>query len=314
MLLYFLGTGAGKPSLRRNVTSLLLQLPEPNKDLWLFDCGEGTQHQMLASPFSLSKITNIFITHLHGDHLFGLPGLLSSRSFHTDGPLAIFGPAGLKEFLEISLRISGTHLSFPMEIHEVYDGAELDIGGFIVKVAELSHGLTSYGYRIEEPDRLGRLNVMKLQQLNIPAGPIYGQLKQGKTVVLDTGQVLDGNDFLGPAIPGRRIVILGDTQYCQAAINLSKKADVLVHEATYEEALASKAREYNHATTVQAALVAQAAKVNKLVLTHLSSRYNPEDYEWLLKEAQSIFPNTELAVDHYQLVIPRSIEENKAEK
>lgn len=303
MLLYFLGTGAGKPSPMRNVSSLILQLPEPNKELWLFDCGEGTQHQILASPFSLSKITNIFITHLHGDHLFGLPGLLGSRSFSSIEPVNLYGPVGLEKFLETALQISGTHLSYPITIHELTGKADLIIGDFKVKVAELSHGLISYGYRIEEPNRPGRLQVEKLRQLKIPPGPIYGLLKQGKTVVLDDGQVLDGQEFQGPIRSGRHLVILGDTQYCQAAIDLSIKADLLVHEATYADILAGKALEYNHSTTVQAALVAQAAQVNKLVLTHISSRYGPEDYENFLAEAQKIFPNTELARDHLQLVL-----------
>jgi ribonuclease Z len=306
VLLYFLGTGAGRPSLRRNVTSTALKLPEPNKAVWLFDCGEGTQHQLLSSPFSLQQVTKIFITHLHGDHIFGLPGLLGSRSFITaDVGLTVYGPPGIAEFLECAIAISSTHLRYPFQIQEVDAGETIDLDGWKVKTALLDHGLTSYGYRVEEPPRPGKLKVEELQRLNIPPGPLYGQLKRGETVFLEDGRVLHGRDFVEPPVPGRCVVILGDTRFSPAAALLAQDADVLVHEATFEAQLAENARAYYHSTTVQGARVAVQANARKLVLSHISSRYRPQDYDLLLSEAQAVFPSTILAEDHLALEIPR---------
>lgn len=306
MLLYFLGTGAGKPSLRRNVTALVLSLPAPSKEVWLFDCGEGTQHQLLQSPFRLHRIRRIFLTHLHGDHIFGLPGLLGSRSFTgKDKEVNIHGPAGIKDFLNTALGVSRTRLSYPLIIEEMEAGTEVRIDDWLVKTALLEHGIPSFGYRLEEPNRPGKLAAHRLQELGIPPGPIYGRLKQGETVVLANGQVLDGKDFVGPERRGRHLVFLGDTRYTPAAIELALEADLLVHEATFGAALQDKASEFYHSTTAQAAQVAAFAKVGTLVLTHFSSRYSPRSYEKLLAEAKAVFPNTYLAEDHFALEIPR---------
>jgi ribonuclease Z len=305
--LYFLGTGAGKPSLQRNVTSITLKLPAPSKEIWMFDCGEGTQHQILTAPFNLHRVTQVFITHLHGDHIFGLPGLLGSRSFSTEATnLTIYGPPGIRDFVQSSLRISGTHLRYPLEVQEVKPGDVLQLESWIVKVGLLEHGLPSYGYRVEEPPRLGKLRVHELEQLGIPSGPIYGRLKRGETVILDDGRPIDGKDFVCAPRRGRHIVILGDTRYCPSAIELSQQADVVVHEATFADALANKAYDYFHSTTVQAATVAAAAQVKQLILTHLGSRYRPQDYGTFLAEAQQVFSNTVLAEDHRMVEIPRA--------
>lgn len=305
MLLYFLGTGAGRPSLRRNVTSTALQISESTKDVWLFDCGEGTQHQLLYSPFALQNITKIFITHLHGDHIFGLPGLLGSRSFLTDEvELAIYGPPGIERFVREALTVSSTHLRYPLHIQELEPGESLTLEPFTVRTALLDHVLPSYGYRIEEPARPGRLKVEELQRLGIPPGPVYGRIKRGETVVLEDGGILEGKEFVNPPIPGRCIVILGDTRYTPAAISLAQNADVLVHEATFAANLEENACNYYHSTTVQGALVAAQANAQKLILTHISSRYQPQDYEALLAEARSVFPNTILAEDHLAVEIP----------
>lgn len=307
MFLYFLGTGAGRPSRRRNVTSIALGLPDPEHDIWLFDCGEGTQHQMLRSPLRLHKISRIFITHLHGDHIFGLPGLLSSRSFLApEQELNVYGPKGITSFLENALKISSTHLSYPLYVNEIEPGDSIKIDAWTIKIALLDHGLPSFGYRVEEPAKLGKLNIVKLQALKIPPGPIYGDLKQGKTITLEDGQILKGTDFTDPEIPGRQVVILCDTRYCPGAIKLAKNADLLVHEATFASSLQEKATKYNHSTTTQAAQIAKQANVKRLVLTHLSSRYNVSDQAELLAEARSLFANTILAEDHLSVHIPRN--------
>ena len=310
MYLYFLGTGAGKPSLRRNVTGIAFKLPDPSREVWLFDCGEGTQHQLLASPFGLHRITKIFITHLHGDHIFGLPGLLGSRSFSTDDVgLEIYGPPGIKEFIECALKASSTHIRYPLHIQEIEPGEVLHFDPWIVRTTLLEHVLPSYGYRFEEPQKPGRLLVEKLQELDIAPGPIYGRLKQGEKVVLENRRVLDGRDFVGPPIRGRHVVILGDTRRCPSTVELSKEANLLVHEATLGAELAENAYDYFHSSTVDAAQTAKEAGVQKLVLTHISSRYHPHEYEELLAEAQSVFPNTVLAEDHTTVEVPKSVEE-----
>jgi ribonuclease Z len=299
MLLHFLGTGAGLPSLKRNVSSIAVQVSELKPDLWLFDCGEGTQQQVLNSPFSLHRIERIFITHLHGDHIFGLPGLLASRSFASDaGEITVYGPSGLADYLGSALRISGTHLSYPLFVQETEPGEELEIDSFRVKVALLDHGLTSFGYRLEEPDKPGKLDVEKLQKLGIEPGPLYAKIKQGEKIVLDDGRTLDGTNFVDPPRQGRCLVILGDTRYCEASVELACGADILVHEATFDAGLSDKAYAAYHSTTIQAAQVAKEAKVGRLLLTHVSSRYKPESYPELLTEARSIFPNSYLAEDH----------------
>lgn len=306
MLLYFLGTGAGKPSPLRNVSSLALRLPEPDRELWLFDCGEGTQHQLLTSPFTLRKIRRIFITHLHGDHIFGLPGLLASRSFSAkDQKLSVYGPPGLKKFLDTSLGLSATRLSYPLKIYELEPEGVFQIDSWVIRINLMEHGLPCYGYRLEEKDRPGRLDASRLERLNVPFGPIYGRLKRGETVVLEDGRILHGGDFVGPRGRGRHVVIMGDTRYSESSVHFSRGADVLVHEATFAKRLEERAFEFYHSTTLQAAQIAKEAEVKMLILTHFSSRYKPGAYGRLLEEAQGVFPNTYLAEDHFSMKIAR---------
>ncbi len=303
MELYFLGTGAGTPSTYRNVTSIVLKFEEQGS-LWLFDCGEGTQHQILRAPAKLSKLEQIFITHLHGDHLFGLPGLLTTRSNQgVESPMKLYGPPGIKLYVETTLSISGSHLIYPLEIEEIDVGTVFTNKKITVEAALLDHRIESYGYRITESTRLGRLNLEKLQQLNIPEGPLYGQLKQGMDIQLPSGLIVKASEVLGPDIPGRIITILGDTRKCEAAVSLSKHADVLVHEATFSADLHELAHKYYHSTTEDAAQVAKEAGAAALILTHISSRYPPDKEHELLKQAADIFPNSFLAQDFWSYPI-----------
>lgn len=299
MELYFLGTGAGTPSPYRNVTSIVLKFEEQGSQ-WLFDCGEGTQHQILRAPIKLSKLEHIFITHLHGDHLFGLPGLLITRSNQgVESSLKLYGPPGIKLYTETALSLSGSHLIYPLEIREIDVGLVFANNKITVEAAILDHRIESYGYRITESTRLGRLNHEKLQQLNVPEGPLYGQLKQGRNIQLPSGLIVKANEVLGPNIPGRIVTILGDTRKCEAAVNLSKRANVLVHEATFSADLSELAHKYYHSTTEEAAQVAKEAGVAALILTHISSRYPPDKEQELLKQATDIFPNSFLAQDFW---------------
>ncbi|HLR01384.1 MAG TPA: ribonuclease Z [Virgibacillus sp.] len=305
MEITFLGTGAGTPSKERNVSALALTLLQEINSIWLFDCGEATQHQLLYTNIKPRKITKIFITHMHGDHIFGLPGFLSSRSFlGGTETLTIYGPPGIEDYVNSSLISSQTHLTYPLVIKEVETGRLIDDEQFIVDCYRLEHGVPSFGYRITEKDRLGELIVEKLRERGIKPGPIYQQIKENPTVVTPDGETLHREHFLGPNKKGRVISVLGDTRYKQEHIAFVKDSDVLVHEATFNDQSAKRAREYFHSTTGQAATIAKEANVGTLLLTHISSRYREEDYPGLLKEARRVFPNTELAHDLFKWTIP----------
>jgi len=294
MELIFLGTGAGMPSKSRNVSSMALWL-ERLGAFWLFDCGEATQHQIQHTKVKLGKIEKIFVTHLHGDHLFGLPGLLGSRSFQGSGkPLAIYGPPGIRDFVEVSLAVSRTHLTYELAIFEIAEGLVLDEKGFKVTCQKLDHGVDSYGYRVEEPDFSGALLVEKLRKTGVPAGPLYARLKSGEDVLWE-GKTLCSRDFVSEPKPGKVVAILGDTRYAQASVELAWEADLLVHEASFSEADSQLAQEYFHSTAREAALVAKHAGVKQLVLTHISARYLDESV--LLSEARAVHLNTMIARD-----------------
>jgi len=303
--LFFLGTGAGIPAKMRNVTAMALKLLEERGSVWLFDCGEATQHQILHTSLKPRRVEKIFITHLHGDHIYGLPGFLSSRSFQGgESKVTIYGPKGIKEYVETSLSVSQTYLKFPLQIIEVDDGIVFEDEQFLVEAKLLEHGISSYGYRVVEKDRPGVLLVDKLKETGIQPGPIFKRIKSGERVTLEDGTVLDGKDFTGPDIKGRVVTILGDTRSCEASRQLAQDADLLVHEATFSQGEEKLAHEYFHSTTVQAATIAKEANVRKLCLTHISSRYDREASKILLNEARKVFATTEMAEDFKEIIIP----------
>ncbi|MBO0995308.1 ribonuclease Z [Bacillus sp. SD088] len=304
MELLFLGTGAGIPAKQRNVSSLAFMLLQERNAVWLFDCGEATQHQILHTSLKPGKIEKIFISHLHGDHIYGLPGLIGSRSFQGGTTeLTIYGPKGIRDFIEISLSVSQTRLRYPLTIVEIEEGHIFEDDQFLVETAFLDHGIPSFGFRITERDLPGTLDSARLKAKGIPPGPIYKQLKMGETVQLDNGETVSGLDYLGPDIRGRIITILGDTRPCENALQLAENADVLVHEATFAAGNEEMAAEYFHSTTTQAAKIAKQAGVQELILNHISSRYLTADWEQLVKEARSIFQNTQLSNDFSHMTI-----------
>lgn len=306
MQLEFLGTGAGSPSKQRNVTSVALKLLEELNEIWLFDAGEATQHQILHTTIRPRKVTKIFITHLHGDHIFGLPGFLSSRSFQGGNePLTIYGPVGIKKFVMTALQVSESRLSYPLKFVEIDHSQELfNERGFKVTTMSLDHKIACYGYRIEEADHPGELQVDKLRQDNIPSGPIYGQLKAGKTVKLEDGRVIDGKNYIGKPQPGRIIAILGDTRQTPNAVVLAHKADVLVHESTFAKNEAKMAHNYYHSTSLQAAEVAKQAGVKKLLLTHISARYTGKAAYQLAYQVRDVVPDTRVVNDFDVIDVP----------
>ncbi|WP_086313040.1 ribonuclease Z [Enterococcus sp. 7F3_DIV0205] len=305
MELQFLGTGAGVPAKHRNVSSIALKLLDERNAVWLFDCGEGTQLQILKSNIRPRKIEKIFITHLHGDHIFGLPGLLSSRSFQGGNEkLEIYGPVGIADFVRTALKVSQTRLSYELKFIEIKEGIVFSDKQFTVTCKALDHGIASFGYRIVEADHEGELQVDKLAALNIPSGPIYGQIKRGESVELPDGRVINGKDFVGEKKLGRIVTILGDTRKTQNSILLAEKANVLVHESTFNKDEEKMAKAYYHSTSHHAAEVASKAQVDKLILTHISARYLTGDIIQLENEAKEIFPNTKIVKDMEIVEIP----------
>ena len=304
----FLGTSSGVPTKSRNVSSVALRLPQ-RAEVWLFDCGEGTQHQLLRSDIKTSQIRRIFITHLHGDHIFGLTGLLASCGLAGNAKrIDIYGPAGLSDYLQACVRYSQTHFSYPVKVHTIQPGMIFEDEEYQVVCGYLKHRVTALGYRIIEKDKPGRFDVEKAQQLGIPPGPIYAQLKQGKTVTLPDGRMVRGSELCGEPQIGRKFVYCTDTVFCDGAVELAQDADVLVHEATFAHQDAEMAFQRLHSTSTMAAQVALSAGVKQLIMTHFSPRYAPGNsivLDDLLKEARAIFPNTEMAYDFLTHEIPR---------
>ena len=297
MEFHFLGTGAGVPSLQRNVSSLAIRFLQERGTQWLIDCGEATQHQLMKSAISPSRIDRVFITHLHGDHIYGLPGFLGTRSFQgASSPLTIYGPAGLESFIHAALSVSRTQLRYELDIVEVHHGLTIDAGFATVTVCQLQHTIDSYAYRLDENNKPGELHVEKLRSLNIPPGPIYQRIKQGEMVSLEDGRAINGADFIGSPKKGRVVVIAGDTQPIPEMVEFAKHADLLIHEATFRSGLEANAHEFGHSTIADAASIAKEAQVNQLILTHISSRYLNEEDEFQ-QEALDSFENTWIAKD-----------------
>jgi ribonuclease Z len=299
MELIFLGTSAGVPTHHRNMTSIVLNLQQPTlSQMWLFDCGEGTQHQFLKTSHHPGKLDKIFITHLHGDHLFGLPGLLCSRSMQGNpSPLTIYGPKGISEFVETTLRLSGSWTDFPLTVEEISEGEVFDDGLFRVTAYPLNHPVECYGYRIEQHDKPGPLDAARLLADGIKAGPLFQDLKKGLTVEMPDGRIVNGQDYLGPSTPGIKLAIFGDTAPCPAALELAKGVDVMVHETTLEHEMAEKANSRGHSSSIQAAELAREAHVGKLIITHVSSRYDWQGCQRLLEECRTVFTPCDLAED-----------------
>ncbi|MGL5032178.1 MAG: ribonuclease Z [Microcystaceae cyanobacterium] len=309
MEITFLGTSSGVPTRSRNVSSIALRLPQ-RAEVWLFDCGEGTQHQLLRSDVKISQLTRIFITHLHGDHIFGLMGLLASCGLAGMGQaITLYGPPGLADYLKACGKYSSTHLNHRIQVKTIQENSLLyEDEEFRVSCGLLKHRIPAYGYRIEEKDRPGRFQIEKAQALGIPSGPLYGKLKRGENVTLPNGKRLQGQDFCDPTEPGRKLAYCTDTVFCEGAIALAQGVDVLIHEATFAHQDAEMAFDRLHSTSTMAAQVALAAQVKQLIMTHFSPRYAPGNalqLEDLLKEAQAIFPQTLMARDFLTYEISR---------
>ena len=311
MQVTFLGTSSGVPTRARNVSAVALRLPQ-RAELWLFDCGEGTQHQFLRSELRVSQLRRIFVTHMHGDHVFGLPGLLASLGLAGScGGIDLYGPDPLREYLEGVMRTSSTRIGYPLRTHRVKEAAArgslvLDDDDITVRCTALTHRVPAYAYRVDQKPRPGRFDVERAKALGVPPGPVYGELKAGRSVTLDDGRVIRGEALCGPPRPGRSVVYCTDTVFSEAAVALARGADLLIHESTFSHGEAELAIARQHSTSTMAAQTALEAGVKRLVLTHLSPRYvagnamTPDD---LVAEARAIFPETLVARDFLSLEV-----------
>jgi ribonuclease Z len=283
--LVFLGTSASMPTANRGPTALLIRR---GGERLLFDCGEGTQRQLMRSTIGLPDLEDIFLTHYHADHFLGLPGMLKTFSLRQrEVPLTIHGPPGLRDLFGSLRQIFG-RLSYPLDLVEVRPGDALDRDGYRLLVFPVHHGVSSVGYALVEGARPGRFDVGQADTLGVPPGPARGLLQRGESITLADGRVVTPDDVLGTTRAGRTVVVPGDTAPVATVEALARGADVLVHEATFSAEESDRAAETLHSTARQAAEAASAAGVRLLALTHISSRYfGPE----LLREAREVFPN-----------------------
>ena len=296
----FFGTSAGLPTKERNTQAIALNLEPYFNSIWLFDVGEGTQHQILHHSIKLGKVNHIFITHMHGDHIFGLPGLLTSRSFQggEDKPLTIIGPKGLQNFIETTLKLSESHLNYPITYIEIDNNFTYHHDGFTVSAKLLNHGIPSYGYRIESPTTPGTIDVNALKAIGLEPGPKYQEVKVYETFEHE-GQIFNSDDFKGPAKPGPIVSIFGDTKPCKNEFYIAKNADVMVHEATYIEGDKTLANNYHHSHIEDVFDLIERANVKRSLITHLSNRYNHDVIDSIKDDLQSKdqTPNFEFVKD-----------------
>ena len=302
-----LGSGAGLPSKDRNTQSFVIDCVLEYNEYILIDAGEALQHRILHTHIKPSKIKNIFITHLHGDHIFGLPGFLSSRAFQGgEGiPLKLYGPKGLAEWIETTFRISESTLNYPLEIIEVEPDMNIRLNNFDVRVIPLSHGIDSYAYIFKEDDKIGELQSDKLRELGIRPGPVYGEIKAGETFTHE-GKVYQTSDFIGETIEGRKISVHGDTRLNSSTVYLDaiRDSDLLVHEATFLNNEKEKAHDYFHSEINHVLDVFKDVNYKQLLIVHISSRYTDEDIKQV---SASIEGRAVIACDYFELPIPRNV-------
>ncbi len=296
----FLGTGAACPTVERNVAGLAVQR---EGETLLFDCGEGTQRQMMRYGVGFS-FRDIFLTHFHSDHFLGVIGLCRTLGLmdRTEG-ITLYGPKGAQRILTAALSVGIERTKFPVEIIEVKPGYRMGRGDYELVVFETDHRADTVGYALVEHDRLGRFDPEKARALGIPEGPLWGRIHKGSSVDLPDGRTISPEALVGPPRPGRTLVYSGDTRPHPGVVAAARNADLLIHEATFSEEERERAAETGHATAREAAEVASAAGARRLVLTHISPRYSRDAPE-LLAEAQAVFPETIVARDGMVVEVP----------
>jgi len=302
----FLGTSASRPTVERNVTSVAIMR---EGETLLFDCGEGTQRQMMRYGISFA-LEDIFFTHMHADHMLGVIGLFRTLSLQgRTEPMRLWGPRGSASLLRQAIALGSEKQPFPLEINEITPESPIERKGYSIVPYPADHkDKVALGFALVEEIRLGRFNPEKARELGIPEGPAWGRIHKGQSVTLDDGRVIEPSELVGPSRAGRRVVFTGDTRPAASTIEISTDADLLIHEATFSDEEQERAVETGHATSREAAEVAAKAGVKQLVLTHLSARYSVNAAD-LLQQAKDVFPQTIVARDGFEIDVPFAAEE-----
>jgi ribonuclease Z len=297
----FLGTAGSVPTTKRSLPSIVVHR---KGEKIMFDCGEGVQRQMIRTKTGFHAKMKIFVSHMHGDHVLGLPGLLQTMALlDRQKKLDIYGPPGMKGFLEGIRETVQFVLTFPTEIHEILKpGVVCDEQEYFVQAAWANHVIPSLAYAFVEKPRPGKFYPEKAKKLGVPEGPLWSELQHGHRIRLSDGRVVKAEHVMGPERSGRKIVYTGDTRPFREFAKFAFGAELLIHDATLDDELAQRAKEDGHSTPQQAARNAKKAKVKQLVLTHISARYG--DTNVLLKQAKKIFKNTRVAEDFMKIEIP----------
>ncbi len=288
----FLGTSGSMPTLKRSLPSIVLRY---SADLLMFDCGEGTQRQMVSARLGFPRKMKIFVTHMHGDHVLGLPGLIQSMALlGRENRLDIYGPRGIRDFLECVRETLEFGLNFPLEVHEIRSGENINESYYQVRTASADHVVPALCYAFVEKPRPGRFKVSVAKRLKIPEGPLRKKLQSGCSIIV-SGRRIMPQEVIGPSRPGLKITYTGDTRPSKAVTTLAQGSDLLIHDACFDSSLEDKAELDGHSTAAQAAQVARKARVRQLALTHISARYR--DQKILLTEARKVFRSSFVAED-----------------
>jgi len=301
----FLGTSASRPTVERNVTSVAMIR---EGETLLFDCGEGTQRQMMRYGISFA-LSDIFFTHMHADHMLGVIGLFRTLSLQgRTEPMRLWGPPRSAALLRQAINLGSEKQPFPLEITEITPETPVKRKGYSIVPYMADHkDKSALGFALVEDIRLGRFNPDKAREMGIPEGPAWGKIHKGEAVTLDNGRVIQPSELVGEPRPGRTVVFTGDSRPSPATIEVSRGADALIHEATFADDEHPRAVETGHSTAREAAEVALKAEVKQLILTHLSARYSVNPTE-LLQQAKEVFPVTVIARDGFELEIPFAAE------
>jgi ribonuclease Z len=296
----FLGTGASWPTKERGMSALIIKR---GGDAVLFDCGEGTQRQLQHSDVSYQAINQVYLTHYHGDHCYGLPGLIKTMALNErEKPLDLYGPKGLLKMVDAWKRMGGWTHKFPINVLELAAGDVIDRSDYTITAYQGDHSVSNLAFALQEPDRPGKFDKPKALELGVKPGPSFGKLQKGIAVELEDGTTITPEQILGPGRPGRRVVFSGDSQPCQGLLDAAKDACVFICEASFTKDLIERAREVKHMCAFEAAGIAAGTGVWKLILTHISPRY--KDPNEVLDEAKYIFENTEIAADLWSFTVP----------
>jgi ribonuclease Z len=282
-----------EPSKERNPSAIMVNR---EGELLLFDCGEGAQQQMMRAKTGMIKISSIFLSHFHGDHIFGLPGLLQTMAFfEREEGLTVYGPNGIHEIMDAFKRLGIDKLKYPLKVVELAPGDIVQKKEYSIKAVRADHDSPALGFILEENKRVGRFNREKAIELGINPGPDFARLHRGENITKN-GITVYSKDVVGPARPGRKIAYSGDTRESDIFFYEAQEADVLIHEATFTSDLKENAHAWGHSTAKGVAEMAKKYNIKKLVLTHISPRFNDEE-EAVLEDAKSEFENVILAKD-----------------